>query len=89
MVERVMRPRRCYVASTGSSAGEMTQTSRHLHVHVIPLYEADDRPSDVFSWAEGVYVGTPEEWEALARAGAPEFRGEIVCGVDLDEFALG
>jgi diadenosine tetraphosphate (Ap4A) HIT family hydrolase len=65
MVERVMRPRRCYVASTGSSAGEMTQTSRHLHVHVIPLYEADDRPSDVFSWTEGIYVGTPEEWEAL------------------------
>ena len=32
---------------------------------------------------------TPEEWEALARAGAPEFTGEIVCGVDLDEFALG
>lgn len=65
MVERVMRPRRCYVASTGSSAGEMTQTSRHLHVHVIPLYEADDRPSDVFSWSEGIYVGAPEEWAAL------------------------
>src|SRR5687768_10399170 len=43
MVEQVMRPRRCYVASTGSSAGELTQTSRHLHVHVIPLYEPDDR----------------------------------------------
>jgi diadenosine tetraphosphate (Ap4A) HIT family hydrolase len=65
MVERVMQPRRCYVASTGSSAGELTQTSRHLHVHVIPLYEADDRPSDIFSWSEGVYVGEPAEWEAL------------------------
>ena len=32
---------------------------------------------------------TPEQWEALAREGAPEFEGEIVCGVDLDEFALG
>jgi ribonuclease BN (tRNA processing enzyme) len=32
---------------------------------------------------------TPEEWEALAREAAPEFEGEIVCGVDLDEFALG
>lgn len=31
---------------------------------------------------------TPEEWEALARQAAPEFEGEIVCGVDLDEFAL-
>lgn len=31
----------------------------------------------------------PEEWEAMAREAAPEFEGEIVCGVDLDEFALG
>lgn len=29
---------------------------------------------------------TPEEWEALARAG---FDGRVVCGVDLDEFGLG
>lgn len=66
-VERVMRPRRCYVASTGSSAGELTQTSQHLHIHVIPLYTPDDRPSDIFSWTEGVYVGEPEEYAALAR----------------------
>lgn len=32
---------------------------------------------------------SPEEWEALVRDAAPEFTGEIVCGVDLDEFALG
>jgi ribonuclease BN (tRNA processing enzyme) len=32
---------------------------------------------------------SPEEWEAMAREAAPEFTGEIVCGVDLDEFALG
>lgn len=32
---------------------------------------------------------SPEEWEAMAREAAPEFQGEIVCGVDLDEFALG
>jgi ribonuclease BN (tRNA processing enzyme) len=28
---------------------------------------------------------SPEEWEALVR---PHFTGEIVCGVDLDEFAI-
>ncbi len=66
VVERVRRPRRCYMASTGSSAGELTQTSRHLHIHVIPIYEPDDRPSAVFSWSEGVYVGTAEEWSALS-----------------------
>lgn len=27
-----------------------------------------------------------QDWEARAR---PHFDGEIVCGVDLDEFALG
>jgi ribonuclease BN (tRNA processing enzyme) len=32
---------------------------------------------------------SPEEWEAMTREAAPEFTGEIVCGVDLDEFALG
>jgi diadenosine tetraphosphate (Ap4A) HIT family hydrolase len=69
VIERVQRPQRCYVASTGSSAGEeLIQTSRHLHMHVIPLYDPDDRPGDVFSWAEGVYVGEPDEWGALVRA---------------------
>ncbi|MGZ3419681.1 MAG: HIT family protein [Polyangiales bacterium] len=65
VVERVMKPRRCYLASTGSSAGELTQTSMHLHIHVIPLYLPDDKPADIFSWSEGVYVAEPEEWEAL------------------------
>ena len=46
MVEAVMRPRRVYIASTGSSAGELTQSSMHLHIHVIPLYELDDKPAD-------------------------------------------
>ncbi|MCA9654730.1 MAG: HIT family protein [Myxococcales bacterium] len=68
VIERVQRPRRCYVASTGSSAGELTQTSRHLHLHVIPLYEPDDKPTDIFSWSEGVFVAEPAEWEALRDA---------------------
>ncbi len=69
MVERVMGPRRCYMASTGSSSGEeLIQSSRHLHIHVIPVYDPDDRPGSVFSWSEGVYVGEPEEWaELVAR----------------------
>lgn len=65
VVEHVQRPLRCYLASTGSSGGELTQTSRHLHIHVLPIYAPDDRPSSAFSWSEGVYVGTPEEWSAL------------------------
>jgi diadenosine tetraphosphate (Ap4A) HIT family hydrolase len=66
VVEQVMQPRRCYLASTGSSAGEeLIQTSRHLHIHVIPIYEPDDRPAAVFGWSEGVYVAEPHEWAAL------------------------
>ncbi len=65
MLERIKDPLRIYVTSTGSSAGELTQTSMHLHVHVIPLYDRDDRPADVFSWQTGVFVADPDEWEAL------------------------
>ena len=65
MLERVMQPRRVYIASTGSSAGEITQSSMHLHIHVIPLYEPDDKPADIFSWTGGIYIGEPAEWEEL------------------------
>jgi diadenosine tetraphosphate (Ap4A) HIT family hydrolase len=65
VVEMVRAPRRCYVASTGSSGGELTQSSQHLHIHVIPLYEPDDKPSSIFSWQEGVYVAERDEWQEL------------------------
>jgi len=65
MLEAIRAPLRIYITSTGSSAGELTQTSMHLHVHVIPLYDSDDRPADVFSWQTGVYVAEHDEWEAL------------------------
>ncbi|MCH9686146.1 MAG: HIT family protein [Deltaproteobacteria bacterium] len=69
VVEEVRQPVRCYVASTGSNAGEeLIQTSRHLHMHIIPLYDPDDRPRDIFSWSQGVYVAEPHEWEALRDA---------------------
>ncbi|MEM6993597.1 MAG: HIT family protein [Myxococcota bacterium] len=65
VVERCRQPLRCYVAATGSAAGEITQSSVHLHIHVIPLYRSEDRPTDIFSWSEGIYVADAEEWEAL------------------------
>lgn len=66
VVERSRRPWRVYVASTGSGA-ELTQSSMHLHVHVIPLQDPGDKPSSIFSWQEGVLVGADEEWAALRR----------------------
>lgn len=79
MVERALKPRRVYVASTGSSAGEITQSSEHLHVHVIPLYEVDDKPSSIFSWSEGVYVAERDEWEALRASLAEAFLLELAA----------
>jgi len=65
IVEAIHRPRRCYLASTGSSAGELTQSSMHLHLHVIPVQDPEDRPASVFSWQEGVYVAERDEWLEL------------------------
>ena len=36
--------------------------------YVIPVYDPDDRPRDVFSWADGVYVAEPSEWRSLRAA---------------------
>jgi len=80
MLERIRSPLRIYVTSTGSSAGELTQTSMHLHVHVIPLYDNLDRPADVFSWQAGVYVAEDEEWELLRAEYAAAWRGETTSG---------
>jgi diadenosine tetraphosphate (Ap4A) HIT family hydrolase len=68
IAEVVQKPLRCYVASTGSSAGEITQSSEHLHIHIIPLYLPDDKPSAIFGWQEGIYVAERPEWEVLQGA---------------------
>lgn len=81
VVEALQNPRRCYLASTGSSAGELTQSSMHLHIHVIPIHDAEDRPASVFSWQEGVYVAEAPEWAAL--------RGEYVRSWAVDDAEFG
>ncbi|RYE77965.1 MAG: HIT family protein [Myxococcales bacterium] len=63
--ETLFATRRCFVASTGSSGGELTQTSEHLHLHVIPVVDRHDRPGHVFSWTEGVLVADDREWQSL------------------------
>jgi diadenosine tetraphosphate (Ap4A) HIT family hydrolase len=76
MLERIRSPLRIYITSTGSSAGELTQTSMHLHIHVIPLYDDHDRPADVFSWQAGVLVAERDEWEALRDEYARAWRDQ-------------
>lgn len=82
MIERLRTPLRTYITSTGSSAGELTQTSMHLHVHVIPLFEDRDRPADVFSWQAGVYVAEHDEWSALQAEYARAWRDERAADGD-------
>ena len=65
MLEALRDPRRVYVTSTGSSTVELIQSSRHTHIHVIPVYTEDDRPADLFSWQAGVWVGDDDEWTVL------------------------
>jgi diadenosine tetraphosphate (Ap4A) HIT family hydrolase len=74
MVERVQAPLRCYVASTGSPSGERVNTSMHLHVHVVPITDPEDRPRDVFSWDEGVMIAEAEEWNELQARYREGFR---------------
>ncbi len=66
VLEATRAPRRTILASTGSAAGEIVNSSVHLHVHVIPLAEPTDRPADVFTWQEGIFVGDDAEWSALS-----------------------
>lgn len=46
-------------------------SSPHLHLHVIPIYEPDDKPSRVLTWEHGVLVLSDAELAALAAELAP------------------
>jgi histidine triad (HIT) family protein len=56
-LERTLGAKRVYVASLGSATPRPT-SFQHLHIHVVPIYDDDERarPSYVFSWSRGVYV---------------------------------
>jgi len=64
-LERVLQPARCYVASLGTSRTDLPMTSPHIHVHVIPIEDADAKPSRVLTWEHGVFVADEAEWQAL------------------------
>jgi histidine triad (HIT) family protein len=64
---RVLQPARIFNAVLGSGASLETSYA-HLHIHVLPIHETDDRarPARVFSWSEGVTVYDDAEAAALA-----------------------
>jgi diadenosine tetraphosphate (Ap4A) HIT family hydrolase len=68
-VARVLKPVRIYNAVFGSTA-TVAQSFKHLHIHVLPIYEANDtaRPSRAFTWTEGIFVYEDAEARELTNA---------------------
>lgn len=82
-VEAALRPRRVFVASTGASE-ELPMSYPHFHIHVIPVYEADERarPARVLSWSEGVVAYDDDEARALcARLRKSWLEQEASCAI--------
>lgn len=63
-LEAVLEPARVYVAALGS-VQPLLHTCPHLHVNLLPVYDDTLKPAAVFSWEQGVYTGTEEEWNVL------------------------
>ncbi len=64
VLEKFLKPLRCYVSSLGATKN-LPNTCPHLHFNVLPIYNADDRPSDLFTWKNGVYGADEREWDNL------------------------
>jgi diadenosine tetraphosphate (Ap4A) HIT family hydrolase len=68
LVQRVLNPKRVFIAMLGSSA-DVGLSMPHVHAHVVPVCVEDEstRPGKVFSWSHGVYLYDGGEGEALAQ----------------------
>lgn len=56
-LEAALSPRRLFIAALGAPRS-VPMSFPHVHLHVIPLFEEDERarPARVFSWSDGVVV---------------------------------
>lgn len=63
-IEKSLKPFRTYIASVGATENKLN-TCPHIHVNVLPIYDNDIKPSQVFTWENGIYIGTEIEWEQL------------------------
>lgn len=66
-LEKLFRPSRCYVAALGSEE-QRINTCPHIHIHVIPVADKSTKPSEVFTWGNGVYRGSKKEWKMLCTS---------------------
>ena len=67
-IDHFFKPARVFTASLGA-ASELPMTYPHYHMHVIPVYETDERgrPARVMSWTEGVGVYDDAEARELCQ----------------------
>lgn len=64
-IETALKPPRVFTASLGCSIEGLRVTTPHLHWHVVPIANEDERPVDVFTWQHGILRGSPGEWAEL------------------------
>ena len=64
VTEKILKPHRVFIARTGSS-DNLLNTCPHIHFNIIPIYDVDQRSSDIFSWEHGLFSGEVEEWSEL------------------------
>ena len=79
-IDAVLAPRRIYVAALGSAV-PLDTSFPHVHLHLIPLADGGqaDRPAEVFTWVNGVYVfgDAAEERDLRDRLTAALGRGTV------------
>lgn len=61
-LEQRLKIKRSYIASLGTIENQVSMSSPHFHIHIIPLYANTDKPSNIFSWKHGIYTATETEW---------------------------
>jgi len=68
VIDACFKPARVFTATLGAAV-ELPQTYSHYHVHVIPVYETDERarPARVLSWSEGVVIYEAVEAERICE----------------------
>lgn len=65
-LKKALAPARIFVAALGAPA-DLPMSFPHFHVHVLPVYDSDERarPANVFSWSAGVLVYEDAEADEL------------------------
>ena len=66
-IDLCLEPPRVFTATLGAAV-ELPMTYSHYHMHVIPVFETDERarPARVLSWSEGVVVYDDDEARELS-----------------------